>query len=295
MKGIILAGGKGSRLFPVTSVVSKQLLPVYDKPMIYYPLSVLLLAGIREVLLISTPKDIRLYKELLGDGNRWGINIKYKIQEEPKGIAEAFILGEKFIGKDSVCLILGDNIFYGIDFSKQLKAVVQRTPLENKATIFGYKVKDPNRYGVIEFDSNGNALSIEEKPKMPKSDKAVVGLYFYPNEVLKIAKKIKPSRRGELEITAINEYFLKNLKLKVEALGREFTWLDTGTHESLLKASQFIETIEKRQGLKVGCLEEIAFRNGYITLDKLLENTERLSGSSYGEYLLEYYLNNKTS
>jgi glucose-1-phosphate thymidylyltransferase len=295
MKGIILAGGKGSRLFPVTSVVSKQLLPVYDKPMIYYPLSVLLLAGIREVLLISTPKDIRLYEELLGDGNRWGINIKYKIQEEPKGIAEAFILGEEFIGKDSVCLILGDNIFYGIDFSKQLKAVVQRTPLENKATIFGYKVKDPNRYGVIEFDSNGNALSIEEKPKIPKSDKAVVGLYFYPNEVLKIAKKIKPSRRGELEITAINEYFLKNLKLKVEALGREFTWLDTGTHESLLKASQFIETIEKRQGLKVGCLEEIAFRNGYITLDKLLENTERLSGSSYGEYLLEYYLNNKTS
>ena len=295
MKGIILAGGKGSRLFPVTSVVSKQLLPVYDKPMIYYPLSVLLLAGIREVLLISTPKDIRLYEELLGDGNRWGINIKYKIQEEPKGIAEAFILGEEFIGKDSVCLILGDNIFYGIDFSKQLKAVVQRTPLENKATIFGYKVKDPNRYGVIEFDSNGNALSIEEKPKIPKSDKAVVGLYFYPNEVLKIAKKIKPSRRGELEITAINEYFLKNLKLKVEALGREFTWLDTGTHESLLKASQFIETIEKRQGLKVGCLEEIAFRHGYITLDKLLENTERLSGSSYGEYLLEYYLNNKTS
>ena len=295
MKGIILAGGKGSRLFPVTSVVSKQLLPVYDKPMIYYPLSVLLLAGIREVLLISTPKDIRLYEELLGDGNRWGINIKYKIQEEPKGIAEAFILGEEFIGKDSVCLILGDNIFYGIDFSKQLKAVVQRTPLENKATIFGYKVKDPNRYGVIEFDSNGNALSIEEKPKIPKSDKAVVGLYFYPNEVLKIAKKIKPSRRGELEITAINEYFLKNLKLKNEALGREFTWLDTGTHESLLKASQFIETIEKRQGLKVGCLEEIAFRNGYITLDKLLENTERLSGSSYGEYLLEYYLNNKTS
>ena len=295
MKGIILAGGRGSRLFPVTSVVSKQLLPVYDKPMIYYPLSVLLLAGIREILLISTPRDIIQYEELLGNGNRWGINIKYKIQEEPKGIAEAFILGEEFIGKSSVCLILGDNIFYGIDFSKQLEAVVQRTPLENKATIFGYKVKDPNRYGVIEFDSNGNALSIEEKPNIPKSDKAVVGLYFYPNEVLKIAKKIKPSTRGELEITAINQYFLKNLKLKVEALGREFTWLDTGTHESLLKASQFIETIEKRQGLKIGCLEEIAFRKGYITLDKLLENAKRLSGSSYGEYLLEHYLNNKTN
>jgi len=294
MKGIILAGGSGSRLFPVTSVVSKQLLPVYDKPMIYYPLSVLLLAGIKEVLLISTPKDIRQYEELLGDGNRWGINIKYQIQKEPKGIAEAFILGKDFIGKDSVCLILGDNIFYGIDFSKQLEAVVQRTPLENKATIFGYKVKDPNRYGVIEFDSNGNALSIEEKPEIPKSNKAVVGLYFYPNEVLKIAKTIKPSNRGELEITAINQYFLKNLKLKVETLGREFTWLDTGTHESLLKASQFIETIEKRQGLKVGCLEEIAFRKGYITLDKLLENAEKLSGSSYGEYLLEHYLNNKT-
>ena len=295
MKGIIFAGGRGSRLFPVTSVVSKQLLPVYDKPMIYYPLSVLLLAGIREILLISTPKDIKQYEELLGNGNRWGINIKYKIQEEPKGIAEAFILGEEFIGKSSVCLILGDNIFYGIDFSKQLEAVVQRTPLENKATIFGYKVKDPNRYGVIEFDSKGNALSIEEKPNIPKSDKAVVGLYFYPNEVLKIAKKIKPSTRGELEITAVNQYFLKNLKLKVEALGREFTWLDTGTHESLLKASQFIETIEKRQGLKIGCLEEIAFRKGYITLDKLLENAKRLSGSSYGEYLLEHYLNNKTN
>ena len=295
MKGIILAGGSGSRLFPVTSVVSKQLLPVYDKPMIYYPLSVLLLAGIREILLISTPKDIRQYEELLGDGNRWGINIKYQIQKEPKGIAEAFILGKDFIGKDSVCLILGDNIFHGIDFSKQLEAVIQRTPLENKATIFGYKVKDPNRYGVIEFDSNGNALSIEEKPKIPKSDKAVVGFYFYPNEVLKIAKTIKPSNRGELEITAINQYFLKNLKLKVENLGREFTWLDTGTHESLLKASQFIETSEKKQGLKIGCLEEIAFQKGYITLDKLLENAEKLRGSSYGDYLLEHYLNNKTS
>lgn len=295
MKGIILAGGKGSRLFPVTSVVSKQLLPVYDKPMIYYPLSVLLLAGIKEILLISTPKDIRQYEELLGNGNKWGIDIKYKIQKEPKGIAEAFILGKDFIGKDSVCLILGDNIFYGIDFSKQLEAVVERTPLENKATIFGYKVKDPNRYGVIEFDSNGNALSIDEKPKIPKSDKAVVGLYFYPNEVIEVAKTIKPSNRGELEITSINQYFLKNKKLKVETLGREFTWLDTGTHESLLKASQFIETIEKRQGLKIGCLEEIAFLKGYITLEKLLKNTDSLQGTSYGNYILELYLNNKTS
>ena len=295
MKGIILAGGKGSRLFPVTSVVSKQLLPVYDKPMIYYPLSILILAGIREILLISTPRDIRHYEELLGNGDKWGIDIKYKVQKQPKGIAEAFILGKDFIGEDSVCLILGDNIFYGIDFSKQLEAVVERTPMENKATIFGYQVKDPNRYGVIEFDSNGNALSIEEKPKIPKSDKAVVGLYFYPNEVLEIVKTIKPSNRGELEITAINQYFLKKQKLKVETLGKDFTWLDTGTHESLLKASQFIETIEKRQKLKIGCLEEIAFRKGFITLDKLLKNADKLKGTSYGEYLLELYLNNKTS
>lgn len=295
MKGIILAGGKGSRLLPVTSVVSKQLLPVYDKPMIYYPLSVLILAGIREILLISTPRDIRQYEELLGNGDKWGIDIKYKVQKQPKGIAEAFILGEDFIGKDSVCLILGDNIFYGIDFSKQLEAVVNRTPLENNATIFGYKVKDPNRYGVIEFDSNGNALSIEEKPKVPKSDKAVVGLYFYPNVVLEIAKTIKPSNRGELEITDINQYFLKKQKLKVETLGREFTWLDTGTHESLLKASQFIETAEKRQELKIGCLEEIAFRKGFITIDKLLKNADKLKGTTYGKYLLELYLNNKTS
>ena len=290
MKGIILAGGRGTRLFPVTSVISKQLLPVYDKPMIYYPLSVLLLAGIREILLISTPRDIKQYEELLGNGETWGVDIKYKIQKEPKGIAEAFILGKDFIKKDSVCLILGDNIFYGIDFSKQLEAVVERTPLENKATIFGYKVKDPNRYGVIEYDSNGNAKSIEEKPEIPKSDKAVVGLYFYPNEVIKIAKTIKPSNRGELEITAINQFFLKKQKLKVETLGREFTWLDTGTHESLLKASQFIETIEKRQGLKVGCLEEIAFQKGYINIEKLKKIIEKFKGTSYGEYLLELYL-----
>ena len=294
MKGIILAGGRGSRLFPVTSVVSKQLLPVYDKPMVYYPLSILILAGIREILLISSPKDISQYEELLGNGDKWGLVIKYKTQKEPKGIAEAFILGRNFIGKDSVCLILGDNIFYGINFSKQLEEVVKRTPFENKATIFGYKVKDPNRYGVIEFDSNGNALSIEEKPKIPKSDKAVVGLYFYPNEVVEIAKTIKPSNRGELEITDINQYFLKNKKLKVETLSREFTWLDTGTHESLLKASQFIESIEKKQGLKIGCLEEISFKKGYITLDILLKNAEKLNGTSYGEYLLELYLNNKT-
>jgi glucose-1-phosphate thymidylyltransferase len=289
MKAILLAGGTGSRLFPVTSVVSKQLLPVYDKPMVYYPLSVLLLAGIREVLLISTPKDINQYKSLLGDGSKFGITLKYKIQEQPRGLAEAFILGKDFIGKDPVCLILGDNIFYGLDFSEQLESVVKRTVLEAKATIFGYTVKDPNRYGVIEFDDLGNALSIEEKPENPKSNKAVVGLYFYPNEVVKIARTIKPSARGELEITAINQYFLDQKKLKVEDLGREFAWLDTGTHESLIAASQFIETVEKRQGLKIGCLEEVAYQKGYISQDNLLEQSEKLRGTSYGNYLLKQY------
>jgi glucose-1-phosphate thymidylyltransferase len=289
MKAILLAGGTGSRLFPVTSVVSKQLLPVYDKPMVYYPLSVLLLAGIREVLLISTPKDINQYKSLLGDGSKFGITLKYKIQEQPRGLAEAFILGKDFIGKDPVCLILGDNIFYGRDFSEQLEFVVKRTELEGKATIFGYTVKDPNRYGVIEFDDLGNALSIEEKPENPKSNKAVVGLYFYPNEVVKIARTIKPSERGELEITAINQFFLDQKKLKVEDLGREFAWLDTGTHESLLAASQFIETVEKRQGLKIGCLEEVAYQKGYISQDNLLEQSEKLRGTSYGNYLLKQY------
>ena len=289
MKSILLAGGTGSRLFPVTLGVSKQLLPVYDKPMVYYPLSVLMLAGIREILLISTPEDIKQYERLLGDGSQWGITILYKIQPEPKGLAEAFLLGEEFIGQDSVCLILGDNIFYGLDFSSQLEAVVERTHMGAQATIFGYSVKDPQRYGVIEFDETGKAISISEKPETPKSDQAVVGLYFYPNEVVAIAKTIQPSARGELEITSINQHFLKEGKLQVETLDRGFAWLDTGTHESLLEAGQFIETIEKRQGLKIGCLEEVAYEKGYITKVQLLENAQSLQGSSYGDYLIARY------
>ena len=289
MKAILLAGGTGSRLFPVTLGVSKQLLPVYDKPMIYYPLSTLLLAGIREILIISTPYDIGAYERLLGDGSQWGIKLEYKIQEEPRGLAEAFLLGEDFIGDDPICLILGDNIFYGLNFSEQLEAVVTRTQLGERATIFGYTVKDPQRYGVIEFDAQCNALSIEEKPTQPKSNKAVVGLYFYPNSVLGIAKKITPSARGELEITAVNEHFLKAGKLHVETLGIGFAWLDTGTHESLLAAGQFIETIETRQGLKVGCLEEIAYEKGYISKEQLQTQAQSLKGTSYGDYLLERY------
>ena len=289
MKSILLAGGTGSRLFPVTLGVSKQLLPVYDKPMVYYPLSVLMLAGIREILLISTPEDIKQYERLLGDGSQWGITILYKIQPEPKGLAEAFLLGEEFIGEDSVCLILGDNIFYGLDFSSQLEAVVERTHMGAQATIFGYSVKDPQRYGVIEFDETGKAISISEKPETPKSDQAVVGLYFYPNEVVAIAKTIQPSARGELEITSVNQHFLKQGKLQVETLDRGFAWLDTGTHESLLEAGQFIETIEKRQGLKIGCLEEVAYEKGYITKAQLLENAQNLQGSSYGDYLIARY------
>ena len=289
MKSILLAGGTGSRLFPVTLGVSKQLLPVYDKPMVYYPLSVLMLAGIREILLISTPEDIKQYERLLGDGSQWGITILYKIQPEPKGLAEAFLLGEEFIGEDSVCLILGDNIFYGLDFSSQLEAVVERTHMGAQATIFGYSVKDPQRYGVIEFDETGKAISISEKPETPKSDQAVVGLYFYPNEVVAIAKTIQPSARGELEITSVNQHFLKEGKLQVETLDRGFAWLDTGTHESLLEAGQFIETIEKRQGLKIGCLEEVAYEKGYITKAQLLENAQNLQGSSYGDYLIARY------
>ena len=262
MKALLLAGGTGTRLFPVTLGVSKQLLPVYDKPMVYYPLSVLLLAGIREVLIISTPQDIEQYQRLLGDGSKWGITIVFKIQYKPNGLAAAFLLGEEFIGQDPVCLILGDNIFYGLDFSKQLEGVVERTKLGEKATIFGYTVKDPQRYGVIEFDDKGAALSIEEKPANPKSSQAVVGLYFYPNEVVEVAKTIKPSERGELEITAVNQYFLLSKKLQVETLGQGFAWVDTGTHESLLEASQFIETIENRQGLKIGCLEESSLSKG---------------------------------
>ena len=289
MKAILLAGGTGSRLFPVTLGVSKQLLPVYDKPMVYYPLSVLMLAGIREILLISTPEDIKQYERLLGDGSQWGITILYKIQPEPKGLAEAFLLGEEFIGQDSVCLILGDNIFYGLDFSSQLEAVVERTHMGAQATIFGYSVKDPQRYGVIEFDETGKAISISEKPETPKSDQAVVGLYFYPNEVVAIAKTIQPSARGELEISSVNQHFLKEGKLQVETLDRGFAWLDTGTHESLLEAGQFIETIEKRQGLKIGCLEEVAYEKGYITKAQLLENAQNLQGSSYGDYLIARY------
>ena len=289
MKALLLAGGIGSRLFPVTLGVSKQLLPVYDKPMVYYPLSVLMLAGIREVLVISTPQDISQYQRLLGDGSQWGITLLYKVQSQPKGLADAFLLGEDFVGEDTVCLILGDNIFYGFDFSNQLETVVKQTELGQKATIFGYTVKDPQRYGVIEFDDQGNALSIEEKPEQPKSNHAVVGLYFYPNEVVKIAKNVKPSNRGELEVTSVNQAFLEAGKLKVKILGRGIAWLDTGTHDSLIEAGQFIHTVEKRQGFKVACLEEIAFEKGWITLDHLLRMANELSKTEYGQYLLDRY------
>lgn len=289
MKALLLAGGIGSRLFPVTLGVSKQLLPVYDKPMVYYPLSVLLLAGIREVLVISTPEDIEQYKRLLGDGSQWGITLLYKVQEKPNGLAAAFTLGKEFIGNDPVCLILGDNIFYGLDFSTQLEGVVERTRLGSKATIFGYTVKDPHRYGVIEYDDQGEVISIEEKPEKPRSQQAVVGLYFYPNEVVAIAKDIQPSARGELEITAVNQAFLDRQQLQVENLGRGFAWLDTGTHESLLEASQFIETLEKRQGLKIGCLEEVAYHKGFITKEQLVLQAKRLEGTPYGDYLLARY------
>ena len=289
MKAIILAGGTGSRLFPVTLGVSKQLLPVYDKPMIYYPLSTLLLAGIKEVLLISTPEDMPAYQRLLGSGKQWGISLSYKIQKQPNGLAEAFLLGEVFIGKDPVCLILGDNIFYGDGFQKTLSSAKEKTESSNLATVFGYTVKNPQRYGVIEFNEQGKALSIEEKPSNPKSNQAVVGLYFYPNTVVEIAKKVAPSARGELEITSVNQAFLKAGNLHVEPLGRGFAWLDTGTHESLLTAGQFIETIEKRQGLKVGCLEEIAYEKGFISLEQLRAQARRLQNTTYGNYLMERY------
>ena len=288
MKAILLAGGTGSRLFPITKGVSKQLLPVYDKPMVYYPLSVLFLAGIKEVLLISTPQDINSYKRLLGDGSQWGITLQYKIQEQPKGLAEAFLLGEEFIGSEPVCLILGDNIFYGNTLSEKLLNCVEIS--QTKASVFGYHVEDPRRYGVISFDNDGNAISIEEKPKQPKSNYAVVGLYFYPNTVIEIAKKIKPSGRGELEITDINQTFLKQGNLHVETLGRGFAWLDTGTHESLLEASLFIQTVEKRQGLKVGCLEEIAYEKEFISKEQLLAQAKTLKGTTYGDYLINRYI-----
>ncbi len=287
MKGIILAGGSGSRLYPITKGVSKQLLPVYDKPMIYYPLSVLMLAGIKDILIISTPVDLPFFKRLLGSGNEIGVNFSYAEQPSPDGLAQAFIIGEKFIGSDDVCLVLGDNIFYGHGFTNLLSTAKENIIKENKATVFGYYVNDPERYGVAVFDKSGNVISIEEKPENPKSNYAVVGLYFYPNDVIKKAKYIKPSDRGELEITTVNQEFLKEERLKVELMGRGYAWLDTGTHESLLDASRFIETIEKRQGLKVACIEEIAYSMGYIDKKQLHKLAEPLKKNQYGQYLIQ--------
>lgn len=287
MKGIVLAGGSGTRLYPITKGVSKQLLPIYDKPMIYYPISVLMLAGIREILIISTPDDLPAFRRLLGDGSNFGVRFEYAEQPSPDGLAQAFIIGDKFIGNDSVCLVLGDNIFHGNGLSKLLKEAVRIAEVDKKATVFGYWVDDPERYGVAEFDSNGNCLSIEEKPEKPKSNYAVVGLYFYPNKVVDIAKTIKPSPRGELEITTVNQTFLSEGELKVQTLGRGFAWLDTGTHDSLSEASIFIEVIEKRQGLKIACLEGIAFRKGWISADKMRELAAPMLKNQYGKYLLK--------
>jgi glucose-1-phosphate thymidylyltransferase len=286
MKGIILAGGSGTRLYPLTKSVSKQMMAIYDKPMIYYPLSVLMLAGINEILIISTPHDLPNFKNLFGDGSDLGIRLEYAEQPSPDGLAQAFIIGEEFIGSDSACLILGDNIFHGHGLTELLRTAVKNVEVENKATVFGYYVQDPERYGVAEFDQSGTVISIEEKPKEPKSNYAVVGLYFYPNSVIQVAKKIKPSDRGELEITTVNQEYLLDQSLKVELMGRGYAWLDTGTHESLLEASNFIQTIEKRQGLKVACLEEIAFEMGYISKEKLVELATPLSKNEYGQYLL---------
>ncbi|MCE8559359.1 glucose-1-phosphate thymidylyltransferase RfbA [Bacteroides fragilis] len=287
MKGIVLAGGSGTRLYPITKGVSKQLLPIFDKPMIYYPVSVLMLADIREILIISTPDDLPVFRRLLGDGSDYGIRLEYAEQPSPDGLAQAFIIGEEFIGSDSVCLVLGDNIFYGQSFTRMLNEAVRMAEVEQKATVFGYWVSDPERYGVAEFDKEGNVLSLEEKPEEPKSNYAVVGLYFYPNKVVEVAKKIEPSARGELEITTVNQEFLKDQELKVQLLGRGFAWLDTGTHDSLSEASTFIEVIEKRQGLKVACLEGIALRQGWISADKMRELAKPMLKNQYGQYLLK--------
>ncbi len=286
MKGIILAGGSGTRLYPITKGVSKQLTPIYDKPMVYYPLSVLMLAGITEVLVISTPHDLPQFEALLGDGADIGMQFSYAVQPSPDGLAQAFLIGEEFIGDDNVSLVLGDNIFYGHGFKRMLRQSVKNVEQQNKATVFGYYVKDPERYGVVDFEDNGNVLSIEEKPKAPKSNHAVVGLYFYPNDVIDVAKAVKPSARGELEITTVNQTYLERGNLKVELMGRGFAWLDTGTHESLMEASNYIQVIENRQGLKVACIEEIAFEMGYISKEQLIELAQPLKKNQYGQYLL---------
>ncbi|MBO4268607.1 MAG: glucose-1-phosphate thymidylyltransferase RfbA [Bacteroidaceae bacterium] len=287
MKGIVLAGGSGTRLYPITKGVSKQLLPIYDKPMVYHPISVLMLAGIRDILIISTPQDLPGFKRLLGDGSDYGVNFRYAEQPSPDGLAQAFIIGKEFIGNDSACLVLGDNIFYGSGFTRKLKEAVRTAEEDGKATVFGYWVSDPERYGVAEFDDQGNCLSIEEKPQHPKSNYAVVGLYFYPNKVVRVASEIKPSARGELEITSVNQWFLNDGELKMQLLGRGFAWLDTGTHDSLSEASTFVEVLEKRQGLKIGCLEAIAFRNGWIDAAKLRELAQPMLKNQYGQYLLK--------